>query len=103
MEREDEGKVSRPRVLSPMGSRRLILGDSKILKPFLNCFYFDGNLFKLILAFLKIKIYSDNFYIKDFSFLTLVPKLEYSGVSFEVAFFFFSFVSLKAGGTTFPG
>lgn len=42
-----------------------ILGDSNILKPFLNCFCSHNNLFKFIFKFLKLKIYNDNFYIKD--------------------------------------
>lgn len=32
------GQISQIRVLSPMGSHRLTLEDSELLKPFVNCF-----------------------------------------------------------------
>lgn len=73
-------------VLIPIGPPGLILRGSKTLKPVLNCFYFDDTLFKFILTFLKIKIYNDNFHIKDFR---LGPKLEYLGIFFEIASFLF--------------
>lgn len=47
--------MSQIRVLSPLGPHRLILEDSEPLKPFVNCFCFGDNLFKLTLALLKIK------------------------------------------------
>lgn len=49
------------------------------------------------LTFLNTKIYSDNFYIEDFSFLSLFPKLEYLGTVFEINSFLLSFISLEVG------